>query len=187
MLGSVNCELTIILLLEFIIMNQEELEETKKLLIERLGVHIECKDQLAPLAARILATLVLTGKKGATFEDLVTGLQASKSTISTHLNTLQSNKNITYYTICGDRKKYFITNPDGFIINLDKMITTWEKEKQLHLQVMEYKQKINDDSNPAEDRVFDLEFHKDSMNYLDQATSSIKNIRQKLVSKTNLE
>ena len=109
-------------------MNQEELEETKKLLIERLGVHIECKDQLAPLAARILATLVLTGKKGATFEDLVTGLQASKSTISTHLNTLQSNKNITYYTICGDRKKYFITNPDGFIINLDKMITTWEKE-----------------------------------------------------------
>jgi len=78
----------------------------KESLIEKLGVHIESKDQLAPLAARILSTLILTGKKGATFESLVCELNASKSTISTHLTTLQAANRITYHTKCGDRKKY---------------------------------------------------------------------------------
>ncbi|MFI8377697.1 MULTISPECIES: GbsR/MarR family transcriptional regulator [unclassified Leeuwenhoekiella] len=166
-------------------MDQEELKESKERLIESLGVHIERKDQLPPLAARIISTLVLTGKKGATFEELVVGLKASKSTISTHLNSLQNSKNITYYTICGDRKKYFIMNPDGLIINMDKMIATWEQEMQLHIQIMEYKQKTNQSNVVNDDLEFDLEFHNDFLNYLNQATTSIKNIRQKLASKTN--
>ena len=34
-------------------------------LVEKLGVHLENREQLAPVAARILAYIILTGKKGA--------------------------------------------------------------------------------------------------------------------------
>ena len=61
-------------------------------------------------AIPILSYIILTGKAGTTFEDLVTNLGASKSTISTHLNHLQDLKKIEYFTKTGDRKKYFVMN-----------------------------------------------------------------------------
>ncbi len=156
------------------------IEERKELLIEKLGVFIEKKDQVPPLAARIIASLVLHGKKGCTFDDLVNSLQASKSTISTHLNTLQQSERITYYTVCGDRKKYFISNPKSLLINLDEMLKTWEQEKELHQEVMKYKSDCNSECiNPG----FDLEFHKDFIEYLDQAQNSVKKIREKVSEK----
>lgn len=91
-------------------MNEKELNIQKRNLIEKLGVQLE-GDQLAPLAARILATLILTGKKGITFDELVRDLCAGKSTISTHLDHLQSSNRIKYFTKSGDRKRYFIINP----------------------------------------------------------------------------
>ena len=69
----------------------------RKNLIEELGVHLE-GDHLAPLAARILATLILSGKKGVTFEELVNELNAGKSTVSTHLDHLQNTNRVTYFT-----------------------------------------------------------------------------------------
>ena len=97
----------------------------RKQLIEKLGVHLEVKEQMAPVAARILATLILTGKQGITFENLVCELGASKSTISTHLTTLQAATRITYYTKSGDRKKYFILIPDVMIQSMEEMLKTW--------------------------------------------------------------
>lgn len=88
----------------------EQQREEKLRLVESLGVHFENKDHLAPVAARILSYAILTGKQGVTFEDLVSNLCASKSTISTHLNHLQDLKKLEYFTKPGDRKKYFIIN-----------------------------------------------------------------------------
>ena len=65
---------------------KEDICQVKMGLVEKLGVHLEKREQLAPVGARILSYIILTGKKGATFEDMVTILCASKSTISTHLN-----------------------------------------------------------------------------------------------------
>ena len=168
-------------------MEWEELNAEKELLIERLGVHIEKKDNIPPLAARIVSTLILTGKKGCTFDELVTSLQASKSTISTHLNNLQHSKKITYYTICGDRKKYFVMNPNSIILSMGETLDTWENEKQLHVSIMEYKQQINHTNPENEDLHFDLEFHLDYLQYLEQASESLKKIREKLSAKTNNE
>ena len=42
-------------------MMNNELAHKKEELIERLGVHIEQKDQIAPLAARIISSLILNG------------------------------------------------------------------------------------------------------------------------------
>ncbi|OYX24100.1 MAG: transcriptional regulator, partial [Flavobacteriales bacterium 32-35-8] len=82
--------------------------QQRSALIEKLGILLETKDQLAPVAARIKAYIILKGKSGTTFEDLVADLCASKSTISTHLNHLLDLKKIVYFTKLGDRKKYFI-------------------------------------------------------------------------------
>ncbi|WP_442846999.1 GbsR/MarR family transcriptional regulator [Leeuwenhoekiella sp. H156] len=165
----------------------EDIEKQKEVLIERLGIFIEKKDQIPPLAARIIASLVLSGKRGCTFDDLVTGLKASKSTISTHLNSLQQSERITYFTICGDRKKYFITNPKSLLISLDEMLKSWEQEKQLHLEVMNYKEKYNALNSEEGEVFFELEFHKDFINYIDQAQNSVKKIREKVAEKLKHE
>src|SRR5690606_23593601 len=100
---------------------ESQLKTKKFQLVEKLGVHFENTDHLAPVAARIMAYVILTGKTGTTFEDLVSDLCASKSTISTHLNHLQGLNKLTYFTKSGDRKKYFILNPDYILQSINNM------------------------------------------------------------------
>ncbi len=146
-----------------------------------MGVHLEHKEQLAPLAGRILANLVLKGKKGETFENLVSDLNASKSTIFTHLTTLQASNRITYYTKPGDRKKYFILSPNAMINSMNEIIENWKEEKELHLEISNYKKEINETLPKDSDDKFDLEFHQEYLNYLEQASALMKNLRQKLI------
>lgn len=157
----------------------------KERLIEKMGVHLETKEQLAPLAARILSYLVLKGKKGETFETLVADLNASKSTIFTHLTTLQASHRITYYTKTGDRKKYFILSPNALILSMDNMIENWKEEREIHLEIAKYKEEMNQDlPEDSEDR-FDLEFHSDYLDYLEQVSSLMINLRSKLIEHKN--
>ena len=153
----------------------------KEKLIEKMGVHLEHREQLAPLAARILANLVLKGKKGETFENLVRDLNASKSTIFTHLTTLQASNRITYYTKTGDRKKYFILSPNALIHSMNEMIKNWNEERDIHLEIVNYKEDINKDFPEDSDEKFDLDFHHEYINYLEQATIMMQNLRIKLI------
>lgn len=146
-----------------------------------MGVHLEHREQLAPLAARILANLVLKGKKGETFENLVTELNASKSTIFTHLTTLQASNRITYYTKSGDRKKYFIHSSNALINSMDEIIQNWNEEKELHLEITDYKKEVNKTLPEDSQEKFDLDFHLEYLNYLEQATSLMTNLRTKLI------
>lgn len=159
--------------------------DQKQRLIEKLGVHMECKEQIAPLAARILSTLILTGKQGMTFETLVATLCASKSTIFTHLTNLQATKRVSYYTKSGDRKKYFVISKDAMIQSMKEMIENWKKEKELHLEVMSYKQDCNQGiiEGCTENPEFDLEFHNDYLNFLEQAMASMQKLHDKLTTK----
>lgn len=145
-----------------------------------MGVHMESREQIAPLAARIVARLVLKGKKGETFEGLVENLKASKSTISTHLTNLQASHRITYYTKAGDRKKYFILSPNALISTMDEMIDNWQEEREIHLQIADYKTDINKGIENVNEQ-FDLGFHSMYMTYLDQASSLMKDLRLKLI------
>lgn len=155
-------------------MNREEK------LIEKLGVHIESREQLAPLAARIFASLVLKGRKGETFENLVEELNASKSTIFTHLTNLQASHRITYYTKPGDRKKYFIISPNAMLNSMDEMIENWNRERELHLEIAAYKTDMNKDIEDIDEQ-FDIGFHSEYLNYVEQATILMKNLRIKLI------
>ncbi|MEO6348599.1 MAG: transcriptional regulator [Aquaticitalea sp.] len=160
---------------------QENLMKTKCRLVEKLGIHFENKDNLAPVGARILSYIILTGKQGTTFEDLVSNLCASKSTVSTHLNHLQDLNKVEYYTKTGDRKKYFIINNDTMVQGILELMNQWEEQKQLHMEIMDFKI----DANKAldEDTKFNLDFHKGYIEFLDEATQSISKLRNKIIEK----
>lgn len=159
---------------------KENICEKKMALVEKLGVHLENREQLAPVAARILSYIILTGKMGATFEDMVTILCASKSTISTHLNHLQDLNKIVYFTKTGDRKKYFIINKDTIVQHIDRMIKDWEEEHEIHVEIKDYKEKQNNQKIEKEEEKFNLSFHNDYIKFLEGATASIEELRTKI-------
>ncbi|MCW2118393.1 GbsR/MarR family transcriptional regulator [Flavobacterium sp. 7A] len=85
-----------------------EIEKEREEIIELFGIHFESLYQIPPLAARILGVLIIDGcRSGLTFEQLIDKLSASKSSISTNLKLLLSMEKVYYFTISGDRKKYF--------------------------------------------------------------------------------
>lgn len=158
----------------------------KQDLVERLGVFMEQKEQIAPVAARILSYIVLTGKTGTTFDDLVNVLCASKSTISTHLNHLADLKRVVYFTKTGDRKKYYTINEGSIIQNIDSMMDSWVVQKELHQEIKNYKHKINSQNEDGSLK-FDLEFHDDYIQFLEEVTNSVSTLRTKIIEKnTNL-
>ncbi len=159
----------------------------KEKLVEKIGVYIEHKESMAPLAARILATLILQGKKGTTFDSFVCELNASKSTISTHLNTLQAKERVTYYTKPGDRKKYFILNPNELMKSIEEMIARWREEKELHNEIVAYKKEVNSQLAVDSEDYFDLDFHTMYLTYLNQASELMESLKEKLISKNNQE
>ncbi|WP_029033074.1 GbsR/MarR family transcriptional regulator [Salinimicrobium terrae] len=161
-----------------------KLEVQKKNLIEELGVHLE-GDNLAPLAARILSTLILSGKKGVTFDELVCQLQAGKSTVSTHLDHLQNSNRVKYFTKPGDRKRYFVIDPNLILNVMDEMIDKWEKEKKLHLKIKEYKKQCNCEAEETGDFQFDLDFQEDFLTFLEETSTAVKKFKAKLLVRNN--
>lgn len=163
-------------------MIEEELNREKKQLIEKLGVLLE-GDNLAPLAARILATLILTGKKGITFDELVKDLSAGKSSISTHLDHLQTTNRVKYFTRPGDRKRYFVIDPNLILNLIDEMISKWENEKKIHHEILAYKEKRNELNKDQEEYQFDLEFQQDFLTFLEETTTAVQKFKNKILTR----
>lgn len=161
-------------------MMEKELLKEKHRLVEKLGVIIENKDQMAPVAARIISYVILTGKKGVTFDDLVTHLCASKSTISTHLNHLSDLGHLEYFTKPGDRKKYFTINGDHIIQHIDRMIAYWNSDKELHLEMKAFKEKVNLSTTDEDDK-FDLAFHNNYISFLDESMLLVSKLKEKMI------
>ncbi len=152
--------------------DQIDLENQKKLLVESYGLFMEKQEKLAPIAARIFATLLIDKENGSTFEELVNFLGASKSTVSTNLKTLQKTEIITYHTKPGDRKKYFTLNPVGFLARINESIKMYRIEQKLLIQVREYKQLANQTSK---DKNYTIDH---DMPYLDFLTNTINLLEQ---------
>jgi DNA-binding transcriptional regulator GbsR (MarR family) len=88
------------------------LQKEREEIIEILGIHFESLHKISPLAGRILGLLIVDGcKSGLSFENIVEKLAASKSSISTNINLLLKMEKVYYFTIAGDRKKYFKSAP----------------------------------------------------------------------------
>jgi hypothetical protein len=80
-------------------------------------------------------------------------------------------------------KKYFILIPDVMIHAMADMLKNWKCEQRLHLEIMEYKKEINESLPKDSDEIFDLEFHTDYLEFLNQASASIEKLQKKLTEK----
>ena len=116
-------------------------------LIEMFGIHFETLYHLPPLASRILGILIVEADRyEITFESLVEKTNASKSSVSTNLNLLLKLGKITYYTLPGDRKKYF--KPSPFSERMSNYVKIIGFEKEIIKRMMSYREKTA--TTPAE-------------------------------------
>ncbi len=116
------------------------MEDEKSELIELFGIHFERLYNISPLGGRILATLVIDGcKSGLTFDTLVEKMQASKSSVSTNLNLLLKTGRIEYFTVAGDRKKYF--KAATLSQRLKNYLTIIDGEKMMIDRLMQFRKK----------------------------------------------
>ncbi len=117
-------------------------ERKREEIIELVGVHFEKHHNMPPLASRILATLILYSReKDLTFEELVTITGASKSSVSTNIHLLLETKKIEYYTVCGDRKKYF--KPSSLAERIKNHLEIVKSEQVLIKRIRNYENEFN--------------------------------------------
>ncbi len=117
-------------------------EHKREEIIELFGVHFEKHHNMPPLASRILATLILYSReKDLTFEELVTITGASKSSVSTNIHLLLETKKIEYYTVCGDRKKYF--KPSSLAERIKNHLEIVKSEQVLIKRIRNYENEFN--------------------------------------------
>lgn len=165
--------------------SEDDLLSEKLALVEDLAVHFECNDNLPPLASKIVIYLILSGIEGATFDELVEKLEASKSSVSTSLNLLQSLERITYSTKLGDRKRYFKISPNHLIRRLDEKIIEWEKEKNIHLKIYNFKQKMMKAKNIPIENNFSLKFGEQHMEFVDKMINNFQELKKNLLTIIN--
>lgn len=115
----------------------------KKEAVESLGMHIERRTQVSPLAARIQALMILSSDEGQTFDEIVAFTEASKSSVSSNLNLLLQIKSVEYFTIPGDRKRYFRSSKDRLCIRLKGYLDIVEEEILVINQVNAFNAKYN--------------------------------------------
>ncbi len=85
--------------------------EKRAAYIEEVGLFFETLG-LTRMAGRIHGYLMVNEKEMVCFDELVASLQASKSSISTNLKSLQQIMFIKAVTLPGDRKTYYCLSPD---------------------------------------------------------------------------
>jgi len=168
-------------------MKEEGLLKEKLALVEELGVHFECNDNLPPLASRIIVYLILTGVEGATFEELVEKLEASKSSVSTNLQLLQSIDRITYFTRCGDRKRHFKISPSYIIARMDERISMWQKESKNNRKIFDYKVKALQVNNKYNENHPSIQFSAQVEEFINKMINNLEELKQNLLTIINKE
>lgn len=116
------------------------ISKEKKNLIEKIGLRLETRLQIAPLAARIYALLTLSSYEGVTFEEIREIIGSSKSSTSVNLNVLMQLKHIDYHTKTGDRKRYFRVAKYFQLTNLEAYHQSLENEIKLVEKITDYNQ-----------------------------------------------
>lgn len=116
------------------------MSEEKKALIEELGVRLETRLQVAPLAARIYALLTLSSDDGLTFDAIREIIGSSKSSTSVNLNLLEKIGVINFHNKPGDRKRYFQIAKYFQLIQLQAHYDSLLNEMELVRKINSYNQ-----------------------------------------------
>jgi len=95
---------------------------------------------LPPLAAKIYAYLIFDfEREGLSFDELVEVFGVSKSSVSTNLNLLISNKLITDFNKLDERKRFFRINEDFIKIRFSQILERLKEE----IKIIEQLEKFN--------------------------------------------
>ena len=119
-------------------MELDERLKKQKELVEEMGRFYD-KQGLQPVAARILALLIVMDKEKYTFNEIVEELSISKSSASNALHNLEISKAVEYVTFSGDRKRYFQLRKLNKFALLDDMYEKLKSSKSLLEAVLNLK------------------------------------------------
>lgn len=101
-----------------------QLSEHQKELIGKLNVYLE-KNGMQPVAAKVMALLMVVDEPELTFDEIQESLQISKSATSNGINYLLDTHRIEYVSKVGERKRYFrnrITNwKDSYLESVERI------------------------------------------------------------------
>jgi DNA-binding transcriptional regulator GbsR (MarR family) len=123
--------------------------------IEKVGVAME-QNGFPRMVGRVLGFLIISEPPYHTFNDIQTYLQASKSSISTALNTLMTQGLVIYLTLPGDRKRYFKFNADSWLEMFKKDLCQFTVFRNLILECLEIRSKDDEPFNNALIDIADL-------------------------------
>ena len=151
------------------------MDSKQEKLINSYTTHFNKNFNLAPLQAKIMAYILIMGKKsGVTFEDVLTYTQASKSSVSTTLNSLMDRNSITYHHKPHDRKKYFTPNKLSSL--LERTIRIIQSELLLLVDMIDYYEGIEENETHTK-QINNIRIYK---NHLEGIEVSVRETLQKL-------
>lgn len=137
--------------------------------------HHETMYNYSPLTAKIYTYLMLSSdREGITFDEIVEKLNASKSSVSSSLNTLVNNAHVEHFNKIDERKRYFRVNPDYLTIRLNTIRDILAKEKNLAYRLQEYKATKTTESKPCQMKMGIY------IEHLEKATHELTNTIEKL-------
>ena len=94
---------------------------------------------LPPLAGKIYAYLLFdVARDGLTFDDMVDIFSASKSSVSTSLNLLLSNKLVSDINKLDERKRYFVINEDFVKIRMKEIADRLSEEVKIVTELQKF-------------------------------------------------
>jgi len=154
----------------------------KQKLIEEIGLHFEKNQNLAPLAARIYAIMILSPNEGHTFEEIKQITDASKSSVSTQLNLLMQTKKVDYFTKTGDRKRYFRASKTYLKNTLKEYLENISEEIKMVDKIIKFNSTYNSEK-------FEKDGHIPKMfrNYLIAQKENLENSIQKVSEHENTQ
>lgn len=130
--------------------------QEKEQLIEDIGLQMEQRLNVSPLAARIYALLALSSYEGLSFDEVRNSIGSSKSSTSVNLNVLIQLKYIEYYTKSGDRKRYFKVAKYFQLSTLEQQHQTLENDIDLVKKINDYNKNYHPEKFLIEQSLGDL-------------------------------
>ncbi len=126
--------------------------------------------QLTPLAAKIFALLAFDfARDGRCFEFFVSELNASKSSVSSTLKSLEKQGLIIYHYKFNSRLRLYTLNPDYLSFRFSDLVSNLNKEHELVSKMIAFKKK-NKVENLRLDKIYDI--------YINSLEKSIQQLQQ---------
>jgi len=156
----------------------KQLNEQKEL-VEKIGIGIEERLRLSPLASRIYALLILSSYDGLTFDDIRAYVDASKSSTSVNVNVLTQLGYVSYYTKSGDRKRYFKLAKYSQITSLESELERLEIEMKMIERINTYNKEFHPEKYTKEESLGDIfqEYLNKKQALLDKTIEKMKRFR----------